>query len=517
MTTISHKWLCILALFFVSLPIYAQSSASPTLVLDAASLTLEQTDDITGLNLDPIGKDRSNRPCARIKLHINRMTREEINEIDVVAIGGNVMVSKREVSSDGAGLIVELTAKPETRFYLHHDKLGDSNPVNVNLQGNKVYRMEAWNEVKHPVTIICRTLGADVYLDEEYIGPIGHDGMVTIPNVSSGSHDLRVVAGADEAFMQIFVSNEQAAFNVELRDAEQLYGTLTFKLVPFEAYVEIDGETLTSEDGVINRRTRFGTYDYRVFAKGYHEKTGIVTVDTTSVSRHITLNRMVASLTVKATDDMQVWVNGDKVGKGTLTGEIDPATYEIKTKAPGCYPSVKTVTITPDMTELTVDMTESSAPYESNILAMASASVYPGVSYGAMAGYVKTVGGYVKFRSNFNFTKGAYNATSNLDIESGGYFWPSGAKTESIMNVSGGVLLRAAKSLYPYFGTGYGSRKMMWQDAGGKWANISDYTYAGISAEAGLIFKFGPVALSAGVSTTAFKYTAAEVGIGVML
>lgn len=517
MTTISHKWLCILALFFVSLPIYAQSSASSTLVLDEASLTPVYTDDITGLNIDPISKDRSNRPCARIRLHINRMTRAEINEIEVITIGGNVIVSKREVSYDGTGLIIELTAKPETKFYLHHEDFGDSNPVNVSLQGNKEYMMEAWNEVKHPVTIICRTLGADVYLDEEYIGPIGHDGMVTIPNVSSGSHDLRVVAGEDEAFKQIYVSNEQAAFNVELRDAELLYGTLTFKLVPFEASVEIDGETLTSEDGVINRRTRYGTYAYKVFSKGYHEKTGTVTVDTTSVSRHITLNRMVASLTVKANDNMKLWVNDGKVGKGTLTGEIDPATYEIKAKAPGYYPSVKTIEITPEMTELTVDMTESLVPYENHFLAMASASVYPSLSYGAMLGYVKTVGGYVKYRSNFDSTKGLYDATSDLNIASGGYFWPSGAKAESIMTVSGGMLLRAAKSLYPYFGAGYGARKIMWQDAGGKWANITDYTYAGISAEAGLIFKFGPVALSAGVSTTAFKYTAAEVGIGVML
>jgi hypothetical protein len=56
-----------------------------------------------------------------------------------------------------------------------------------------------------------------------------------------------------------------------------------------------------------------------------------------------------------------------------------------------------------------------------------------------------------------------------------------------------------------------------WQDYNGQWAQVSDYSCKGIAAEAGLIIKMGPVAVSAGVSTTAFRYTELEVGIGLML
>ena len=84
------------------------------------------------------------------------------------------------------------------------------------------------------------------------------------------------------------------------------------------------------------------------------------------------------------------------------------------------------------------------------------------------------------------------------------------------MNVTGGLLIRAAKSLYPYFGVGFGSRNILWKDTDDKWVGITDYSFTGLSAEAGLILKLGPVSLSAGVSNTAFKYTAAEVGLGVM-
>ena len=124
-------WLFIMVLFFIEAVSYAQTS--PTIVVDAASLAPVNVDAVTGLALDPIAKDRSNRPCARIKLHVNRMTPEDISRLEVRTIGGSVLVMKQLVAHEGNGLIIELTAKPQTRFYLHHDRLGDSNPVTVAL------------------------------------------------------------------------------------------------------------------------------------------------------------------------------------------------------------------------------------------------------------------------------------------------------------------------------------------------------------------------------------------------
>lgn len=145
---------------------YAQTAQSSTLVIDETSLEAVNADAVTGLALDPIGKDRSNRACARIKLHVNRMTPEEIAEIEVKAPGGNVLVMKQQVAFDGNGLIVEITARPETRFYLRHRKFGDSNLVTVSLEGNKEYRMEAWNELAVPVTIVCMTKVQKCFLTE---------------------------------------------------------------------------------------------------------------------------------------------------------------------------------------------------------------------------------------------------------------------------------------------------------------------------------------------------------------
>lgn len=493
----------------------ASAQSSSTLVLDASSLTPVNLDPITGLAIDPIGKDRSNRPCARIKLHINRMTPEEISGIQVRTIGGSVIVMKHTLAYDGNGIIIELTAKPDTRFYLHHDKWGDSNPVEVNLEGNKEYRMEAWNDIVLPVTVVCMTPGAEVYLDDTYVGRIGQDNMLTVQGVSSGSHDLRLISGEDESFQRINVSSEAVTFNVALRNRELLHGMLTFNLTPSEAILEIDGETLTSEDGVIERRTKYGTYTYRVSLEGYHDVEGEVSIDTTDVSRTIVLKPMLTDLTLNAEEDVKLWLNGKKMGTGDWRGTLSPGTYELKAKKGGYYPSLSTFTLTPEMSDYTVDAPVPDVPYENNLFVLASASVYPSLSYGLMAGFVKTVGGYVRFRSNFDFTSGEYTASSDCTIDGGGYLWPSGARTESVLNVSGGLLFRLAKSVYPYVGLGYGSRKVLWQDTDGKWVGISDYSFGGVSVEAGAVFRLGPVALSAGVSSTAFKYTAAEVGIGV--
>ena len=82
-----------------------------SIIIDEASFAPE-----SGLAIDKIGKDTSQRPCARIKMRINRMTSAEIDQIKVMPVGGNVVVMKQVLSIEGNGIIIELTAKEQTRF-----------------------------------------------------------------------------------------------------------------------------------------------------------------------------------------------------------------------------------------------------------------------------------------------------------------------------------------------------------------------------------------------------------------
>ena len=151
-----------------------------------------------------------------------------------------------------------------------------------------------------------------------------------------------------------------------------------------------------------------------------------------------------------------------------------------------------------------------------NYIAMASVGVMPQMSYGLMVGYVKKWGGYAKFRSDYHFKSPAYSCDKYGNIDGGGLIWTNGLQRKSRLQATGGVLYRLTKWCYPYAGLGYGTRSLQWQDYQGQWAEVADYSCKGIAAEAGVIMKMGPVAVSAGYSSTAFKYSELEIGIGVM-
>ena len=204
--------LCICACALFGTFAFGQSSTS--IVLDALSLTPVNADAVTGLSLDPIGLDKSNRQCARIKLHINRMTPEEISQIEVRPIGGSVIVMKSAPAYDGIGLIVELTAKPETRFYLHHNKYGDSNPVTVSLEGNKEYTMNAWNETKLSIVVTFPESGAEVYLDEAFRGFVENNHL-TISDLTLGHHNLSFRYSAGDYSENIYISSASIFFEID--------------------------------------------------------------------------------------------------------------------------------------------------------------------------------------------------------------------------------------------------------------------------------------------------------------
>ena len=150
------------------------------------------------------------------------------------------------------------------------------------------------------------------------------------------------------------------------------------------------------------------------------------------------------------------------------------------------------------------------------ILAAAQSGVFPQLSYGFMFGMVKKYGWYVKAKSDFNFQSSSYNCTSTGEIEGGGHIWTDGASKKSRLVITAGGMFRASRWCYPYVGVGYGSRGLYWKDFQGEWAKVTDKSCAGVALDAGVALKFGKIALTLGVNNTAFKYTEAEVGIGVM-
>ena len=208
----------------VTFAVSAQSENS--IIIDQSSFRAVQTDALTGVAIDPISVDSSRRPCARIKVRLNRMTREEINEIEVKIVTNNELRKCRTVDYDN-GLIIEMTAKPETRFYFQHPRLGHSNDVLVNLEANREYGIDASLNQTFSIVVDSNVVGAEVYIDDVLKGKTENNDYhnLIISDVLVGKHILRLVYNGISYEKNINVDKTSIQFSqfVDLKTSKYSY------------------------------------------------------------------------------------------------------------------------------------------------------------------------------------------------------------------------------------------------------------------------------------------------------
>ena len=310
---------------FCGFSISLSAQAGSVLTLDEGSFRLEQTNALGGVNIDPIGKDRSNRACFRLKLHLDRMTPEDIRQVEVKVLGGNVVLMKRTVASGGNGLILEMTARPDTRFYIKHPSLGESNTVTISPEADKVYLMDGWADQKLTVVVSCAKAGADVWLDGVYRGKTGADMTLSVKDVMAGHHTVKVQSGEDTAEQQIEVTSDKVYFNIELKSAAHLQQFVVFNVTPADALVELNGEMLFVADGMAQKLVKFGTYSYKIIAKDYHPTEGQITVNDVNQKRvvNVVLKPAFGWIEVggSSVDGAIVYIDDRMVGRAPLKSE----------------------------------------------------------------------------------------------------------------------------------------------------------------------------------------------------
>ena len=203
------RLLALLSILFVSFSVAAQAEKS--IVIDQKSFRPVQVDMLTGVGVDEIMVDSSRRPCARIKMKINRMTRAEIDQIEVKIATNNQLTKCRTADYD-TGLIIEMTAKAQSRFYLYHPEFGESNEVSLNLEPNKEYYIEAYLNQSFSIVVNSNVAGADVYLDNNYKGQTNSNLSLTVAEVMVGDHTLRLEYGNQRYEQKIAVNKSNIFF-----------------------------------------------------------------------------------------------------------------------------------------------------------------------------------------------------------------------------------------------------------------------------------------------------------------
>ena len=325
----------LLTFIIAFLPFISSAQSTKLLEIDASSFAPVQTDVLSGVAIDKIGTDPSRRPCARIKMHVNRMNKEEINGLSVRTVGGSIVVTKCVVASEGNGLIIELTAKSPTRFYLHHEKYGDSNEVSLNLEGNKEYRIEASLNTTYSIVVLSNVSEAEVYIDGEYKGVTDKGNSLTVKDVYPGKHSIKVVRGSFTETLPVEVNSDNVFFRLNLETGQLKRHVVTFKIAPSGAQLKIDGEVYAeniSKD--FPAPLLEGEHLYSVSAGLYHEEKGTIVVNAPDLVKEIKLKPAYGWLQVSGKGDLNeasVYIDGKFIGKAPIkTGKLSSGEHVIR-------------------------------------------------------------------------------------------------------------------------------------------------------------------------------------------
>ena len=339
-----------LIISFVSAIAQAQNH---NIVIDASSLTPVQTDALSGVAIDKIGKDTSQRPCARLKIHINRMTRAEIEDLDLRPVGGNVVVMKQQVAIEGNGLIVELTAKESTRFHIHHDKYGDSNEVSLNLEGDKEYKLSAELIGGYTIFLSSNVQGAEVYIDDVFMGNTDDKFSLTMMDITPGNHTLKIKHLTTTTEKVIDVRPDNLYFREDVNIASSRPQYVVFKVVPSNAVVVIEGKSYTpNESGMVIQTLSNGSYNYEVHADEYHSKQGTFVVNGAKVNMSIELTPAHGWLTIptnETSQDADIYIDNKYIGKAPITkSKVASGTHTLKVVKPMYHTIETTIEISDD-------------------------------------------------------------------------------------------------------------------------------------------------------------------------
>ena len=304
------------------------------IILDQSSVRKMTNLGLDNANIDPIRKDLSRNACARVKIRFANMSRAEVDALRI-QFRSNTDLARQEVGYYDNILILEMTAKPATRFYVQSDTYGQSNEVSLNLEGNCVYEMEARLNLAFSIVVNSNVEGAEVYIDNIFMSRTDANHKATISGIFIGSHTLKLVYGGVGYEQQINVNKSSIQFNQNVNIAAAEPQFVVFIVEPKSAVVTINNQPYSLDDGAMQTVLDAGTYNYTVTAAGYHSQSGTFTVAGDKVEKRLSLTADSAMVTLTAPDNAEIWINGVKKGTATWRGTLNSGTYIFEARKEG--------------------------------------------------------------------------------------------------------------------------------------------------------------------------------------
>lgn len=312
----------------------ATAQEEHSIIVDANSFRAMHTDPLVNVPIDPISVDSSRRPCARVKVKIHRMTKYMIDGIEVKIHTNNELTKCKTADYDN-GLILEMTAKPETRFYLYHPDFGESNEVTLNICESKEYYLEASLNQTYSIIVNSNVANANVYIDGDYKGRTDDTMSITVKNILIGTHKLKVNYSGVDYEQSIEVNSDKIFFRQNVNTQVSKPQFVVFSVEPKSAVVTIDNRHYSLQDGAMQVVLERGSYNYTISAAGYHSQSGRFTVEGEKIEKIISLKSDAANVAIKAPDGAEIWINGEKKGVNKWNGTLISGTYIFEARKDG--------------------------------------------------------------------------------------------------------------------------------------------------------------------------------------
>ena len=154
---------------------------------------------------------------------------------------------------------------------------------------------------------------------------------------------LNIPIEAARTYEMILIAGEVQTVVKQARTSQYV----VFQFSPPNAVVDLDGELLETTDGTATKLMKFGTYNYIVQAPYYLSEAGSITVNDPKNKHVVNIclkpNFSVVTLTVD--NGAEIWVNGERRGVSSWTGNLGAGTYEFETRKP----NHRNVTVTRDI------------------------------------------------------------------------------------------------------------------------------------------------------------------------
>ena len=121
---------------------------------------------------------------------------------------------------------------------------------------------------------------------------------------------------------------------------------VTYKAEGDKEY-KVFGDGVIDDGGMISMRLELGTYYYRIISKNYHLSEGRIELGDApqKYTEKVTLRPNYGTLTLKAVDNADIYIDGEKVGAGRWNGILSPGSYNVECQLKAHKNSIKTIKV----------------------------------------------------------------------------------------------------------------------------------------------------------------------------